>query len=185
LLFGKLHYDSIDDAVNDFMEKLDCEIDSCEYGLWGHSMGGIMAFELAISIGSLNRNKPKSVIISGNNPFHLPKIMEPLHNLSDAEFIDKIMEMGGTPPSLFEHQELKDLFLPILRRDFKLGFDYKYIGNFGIIDIPLTSVMGNQENISEVDRFRWAELTSSNCSIINLNGNHFLFMRMYANVKYH
>jgi len=172
-LFGKEHYENVEEAVGDLLQVIEDDIEDCEYGLWGHSMGGMIVYELAKRIDSLGKNKPKNVIVSGKKPLHIPRTDEPVHNLPDEEFIKEVVELNGTPNNFFENKELRELFLPILRKDFKLVYEYKHDENVGNIDIPLTAVMGSKEEISDIEKIRWNELTCGKCKIITLHGDHF------------
>ncbi|WP_432403803.1 thioesterase II family protein [Wukongibacter sp. M2B1] len=166
-------YETIDEAIDGTLRIIRDSIKNCEYGIWGHSMGAIIAYELGNRINELELKKPKNIIVTGKKPLHLKDDEEPIHELPDDEFIKEVIELNGTQKGVFENEELKKLFLPVLRNDFKLVHEYKYKKPLNEFDIPLTVITGNKDNIRDVELFRWNDLTSSKCKIIILEGDHF------------
>lgn len=93
------------------------------YALLGHSMGAAFAYELARYWSALGR-PPVAVVLVGRNGPTARRILPDLHGLPDDAFLDAVHRLGGTPPQLFEHQELVDLFLPVMRADFTVSETY-------------------------------------------------------------
>ncbi len=53
-LFGEKCYETVEEATIGTLEKIEKQIHNCEYGIWGHSMGAIVAYELGRLIDKKN-----------------------------------------------------------------------------------------------------------------------------------
>lgn len=91
---------------------------------FGHSLGSIVAYELARALESGHARKLQKLIVSAKNAPHVPRTTPPLHHLPDAEFIDALRQYGGTPDEILDDWELMQLQLPMLRADFALSETY-------------------------------------------------------------
>src|SRR6516165_9579707 len=60
------------------------------YVLFGHSLGALIAFELARAISAQNRTGPAQIIVSGHAAAHLPRDTPPMHLLPEAEFFERL-----------------------------------------------------------------------------------------------
>lgn len=88
------------------------------YALFGHSMGAVLANEVARQLGHAGAPLPSHLFASGRRPPHWPNPDPPLHPLSDAEFVAEIQRRyGGIPAEVAQHQEVMDMLLPSLRAD--------------------------------------------------------------------
>lgn len=84
--------------------------------LYGHSMGARIAFELLHLLPAALQ--PQAVVLSGAPAPFLPPTTRDVANKDRAAFIQLLREMNGTPADILENDELLDLFLPMLQRDF-------------------------------------------------------------------
>lgn len=87
--------------------------------LFGHSLGGYVAYEVARQLQAA-QIPPAGLVISGAAP---PDILASrqqrgLRHLPDAEFLSAVSRFGGMPPELLEIPDLVSLVLPTLRSDF-------------------------------------------------------------------
>jgi len=167
-------YKSIDDAVNDVYNKIFPDLNREPYALFGHSMGGIIAYELAYKIRENGLPNPLHVFFSGRGAPHIPDEDEEWwHDLPDAEFKEKILELGGTPKEFFEHPELLEVLLPMLRTDFKIAETYRHNGEVNPLDYNITVFIGKDEDFEAERVHGWREHTKQVCSIHYFEGEHF------------
>jgi len=84
---------------------------------YGHSMGALIAFELA---RSLQATTAFNQAIFSFPPASPPSSLRrpPIHTLPDAAFIREMRRINGTPAEVLDCNELMDLMLPTLRADF-------------------------------------------------------------------
>ncbi|MDX6364022.1 MAG: hypothetical protein QOC85_3032, partial [Streptomyces sp.] len=93
------------------------------YVLLGHSMGAAFAYEIGRYWSALGR-PPAGVVVVGRNGPTARRILPDLHTLAAPAFLESVRRLGGTPPQLFEHPELVELFVPVLRADFTISETY-------------------------------------------------------------
>lgn len=169
-----VNYDSIDDAVDDVFSIIKDELSQSPYALYGHSMGSMIAFELAYKIRNAGLPAPKHIILSGRAAPQISRENKrQLHHLADEEFKSQLLEMGGTPKEFFEHPELLELFLPILKGDFRLTETYVHAPKDAPLEVDMTVLSGNQDEDSMEDVEAWKIHTSGTCNIHHFDGDHF------------
>lgn len=89
------------------------------YAIYAHSMGALVATELLAQLNARRLPAPEAVFLSGRNPPH-HRYPRCLHQLSDADFLAEIQQLGGTSAAFFAEQQVVGTFLPILRADYRL-----------------------------------------------------------------
>src|SRR5581483_12002019 len=77
--------------------------------LFGHSMGARIVFEIARNLRRENRPMPRHLFVSGSPAPQIKDEDPPTYNLPEAEFIDEVRKLNGTPKEVLEHQELLQL----------------------------------------------------------------------------
>ncbi len=94
------------------------------FALYGHSMGALVAFELARELRRTGRKVPIYLIISGFGAPELSTRGPQTAHLPDDQFIEALRKLEGTPPEVLANRELMQLMLPILRTDFAIVEKY-------------------------------------------------------------
>lgn len=168
------NYKSIDNAVDDVFNIIKNELTQEPYVLCGHSMGTMIAFELAYKIKEQGLPGPIHIIFSGRCAPHIPRDNKrTLHHLPDDEFKKEMLEMGGTPKEFFEHPELMEVFLPLLRGDFTLTETYVHPPKDAPLDVDFTVLSGKQDEDTTEEVEAWRIHTTGNCDIHYFEGDHF------------
>jgi medium-chain acyl-[acyl-carrier-protein] hydrolase len=98
------------------------------YALFGHSMGALLSFAVALRLQLSPQPVPlpRHLFLSGCHPPQAGNFGAQMHLLPRDEFIARLRELGGTPDEVFQHEELLDLLLPIIRADYELVDSYRY-----------------------------------------------------------
>jgi medium-chain acyl-[acyl-carrier-protein] hydrolase len=137
-------------------------------------MGALLGYELARKIAASSHPKPDQLFLSGMNPPHIKDEAKMYHLLPDDEFKKKILNIGGTPPEVFEHQELLEIFIPLLRADFRILETYKFIIDNSVLDCPITLFYGaGDEEVASQTMNEWQRYTRSSCQLHQYEGGHF------------
>lgn len=90
------------------------------YALFGHSLGGLLAFELAHALAARKAPAPLALFASGTaGPAHRD-VSEYAVEKTDEQLIARLRELQGTAEEVLANAELMQLMLPILRADFLL-----------------------------------------------------------------
>ena len=151
------------------------------FAFFGHSMGALIAFELAKKLRNKKAPQPFHLFVSGRRAPQI-KPAPPIHNLSDNQFIEKLRKYGGTPEAVFQEPQLLDLFLPILRADFALNDNYTYI-NEKPLKCPVTAFFGTHDKIAPKDYVSaWKEQTDSQFDLHMIKGGHFFLNEQTENM---
>ena len=153
------------DALYPYLDKPFC--------FFGHSVGAILGYEVARALIEQIDVAPAALIVSGSTAPQLRNRPEPLHLMSDEDFVQALKRFDGTPESVLQNKELMELMLPILRADFTL--DETYTFSYGqTLSCPIYALAGAKDTESYPESIKpWRELTSGIFEFCELNGNHF------------
>ncbi len=169
-------HSSIEDIVSDVYELIKEEIQQSSYAFYGHSMGSLIAYELCQKIKQFEQPAPDHVFFSGHRAPNLPRREENLYHLTDDDFINGIVELGGTSREVFMQKELRELFLPVLRADFEAVELYQFKGKEKLShDISVLSGSDDDLLLSEI--LGWRDHTEAESYFYELEGDHFFINR--------
>jgi medium-chain acyl-[acyl-carrier-protein] hydrolase len=96
------------------------------FAFFGHSMGALIAFELARLLRAEAGVEPSHLFAAGSRAPRIPDPDPTVYDRPDAEFIEHLRRLNGTPSDVLEHPELMALMLPLLRADFEAVETYRY-----------------------------------------------------------
>lgn len=141
---------------------------------YGHSMGGLVAFEVARELRRRGQPLPLHLIVSARRAPHLPDPDAPLHTLSDAAFVREMQRRyDGIPAAVLNSPELLALFVPILKADFAVIETYAY-QPAPPLDLPISAFGGTHDHTLRVgDLEGWAEQTAGAFALQKFVGGHF------------
>jgi surfactin synthase thioesterase subunit len=145
------------------------------YALYGHSMGALIAFELARRLHRERGRLPSCLMVAGSTAPHLVTCDEPLHTIpDDRHFIDEVArEYGGIPDVVMSHDELRQLMIPALRADLSLVESYVYRPS-PPLPVPLAAYGGTLDpGVTEIGVTEWRRHTTSRFSSRLFTGDHF------------
>jgi medium-chain acyl-[acyl-carrier-protein] hydrolase len=97
------------------------------FAFFGHSMGALVAFELARRLAAEGLPGPVHLWASGRRGPSVPDEREPSYGLPEPEFIEELRRLDGTPEEVLRSRELLGLILPLLRADLEFCETYRYI----------------------------------------------------------
>ncbi|MBD2681692.1 MULTISPECIES: thioesterase II family protein [Nostoc] len=150
------------------------------FAFFGHSMGGLVSFELTRLLRLEYNLKPFHLFISARRAPQIPPTKPPIHGLPEAELLEELRTLNGTPKAVLENPELMQIFLPFLRADFAVLETYNYTPQQPL-DCPITIFGGWQDKeVSHEALQAWREQTTATCSLQMFDGDHF-FIHPYQN----
>lgn len=142
------------------------------FAFFGHSMGGVVAFELARYLSQRHAIDPVHLFVSASRPPHIWGTRL-VHQLPEKDFIDLIRNSGGMPERVLQSNEFMELIQPILRADFTL-IETLPCNDCSPLSIPITAFGGIEDTFVTPDMVdAWRKYTSSTFSIKMLPGDHF------------
>lgn len=143
------------------------------FALFGHSMGGLVSFELARLIRRKYGLLPVHLFVSGRRAPQVPDPDPPIHALPEPAFKEELRRLNGTPEAVLENKELMQLLIPILRADFAVLETYVYATE-PPLECPITAFGGLQDCKVSCDHLEaWRNQTSASFSLQMLPGDHF------------
>ena len=143
------------------------------FALFGHSMGAAVGFEVTRLLRREGGPRPAHLFVSGRSAPQLRKPQRHAYKLPEAEFIEELRRLKGTPAEVLEHPELMQLLLPLVRADFELIQTYT-AADEPPLDVPLTAFGGlMDEDVSRECLEAWGAQTTRAFGYRMLPGDHF------------
>lgn len=151
------------------------------FAFFGHSLGGLIGFELAQQLRRVEGHAPAQLFISARRAPHLPEPFPPIHHLPDAEFIAEMRRRyQGIPAAILQVPELLEVMLPMLRADFAVFETYAYVEREPLA-CPIAVFGGEQDGIANRDDLNaWRKHTRSRFSMQIFPGGHFYWRETQA-----
>ncbi|PIA70687.1 thioesterase II family protein [Pseudomonas sediminis] len=147
--------------------------DDLPYAFFGHSLGALVAFELAHHCVRRGLPPPRHLFVSASGaPRH--RVGAPRYDLlSDGELLIKLRDYAGTPPEVLANQELMALLLPAIRADFALLRHYRYQPR-PRLDVPMSVLAGQDDaHVGQETLHDWQTETRAGCALHRFEGGHF------------
>jgi medium-chain acyl-[acyl-carrier-protein] hydrolase len=143
------------------------------FAFFGHSMGGLVSFELAHLLRENYNLSPVHLFISGRRAPQIRASKPLIHHLPKPKFLNELGRLNGIPRAVLENAELMELFLPILRADFTAIETYIYTSK-PLLNCPITVLGGLQDlRVSYEELEAWRKQTNANFSMQMFQGDHF------------
>lgn len=149
------------------------------FALYGHSMGALLAFEVARQLRREMEKIPVHVFVGARRAPAVPAQSAGVHDLPDAEFLEEIRRLGGVPQEVLQSQGAMRFFLPLWRDDFALAASYTYRSEPPLA-CPITAFGGIlDDEVPLEDLEAWRSETSVSFALHTLPADHF-FLRSHT-----
>lgn len=143
------------------------------FALFGHSMGGLIAYEVTRLLERDGGPVPERLVVSAARPPHRVLPGAP-HELDDAGLVDWMTRLGGAPAELLANADLLGLLLPTLRADLTLCANFFASAEHDQVRVPITALAGDGDPLaSAADVAQWERWTSGWFDLRVLVGGHF------------
>lgn len=143
------------------------------FSLLGHSMGALVAFELAHAWRERHA-APHRLWISGRRAPEIPADLPHLHTLPDRELLLAVQRRyQALPDAVLAHPELVEMMLPVLRADFSCVETYRCPPRSPLA-VPLSVLRGTADRwVDDTARTGWARHTTNQTDEHVFSGGHF------------
>ncbi|MFB8206143.1 thioesterase II family protein [Kitasatospora purpeofusca] len=162
----------IADAVAELTPRILADAgDRADLALFGHSLGAVLAYEIARELERIGHPGLRHLFVSGSPGPHDGRT-ERATGLADEEFIAGVQRFAGYRHAAFDDPELVEVLLPILRADVELHENYRPTGT-ALLSVPVTALRGERDElVSRAQAEQWAARTSGPFSYRELPGGH-------------
>ncbi|MEU7281419.1 alpha/beta fold hydrolase [Streptomyces sp. NPDC045431] len=151
------------------------------YAFFGHSMGAVLAYELARELEGRGVPGPCHLFLSGRFA-PTPQGDDTDRLDTDEKILAMIRRLGGTVGAVFDDPDVLEMVMPPLRAD------YRAIGTYTWrpgppLDTPLTVLVGDRDPVVPVDAaVGWCAHTTAPAQMKVLTGGHFYLDQRTAEV---
>jgi pyochelin biosynthetic protein PchC len=143
------------------------------FAFFGHSMGAIIAFEVARRIGQGEAGRgPTHMFVSGRPgpPRHRNR---DLHRAGNPALIAELRSLGATDPRLLENSEVLELILPTMRADYTASETYRFEPG-PPLSCDITAMIGDRDSLNTIeDATAWSAHTTGAFGLRVYPGGHF------------
>lgn len=172
---GKAPYTDADSLVTYLLPELATMLDR-PFALFGHSMGGIVAYHLSYRLAKAGLPRPAWLGVSARRaPAISPDPPESMvYSRPDEQLKKFVRDLGGTPDAVLAESSLWAMISPILRADLCASENW-HSGMIEPFAPPPLSVFGGTEDpaVSEEQLDAWNSVGSTVVGQHRFAGGHF------------
>lgn len=156
---------------NDCFSQVYSKIYADEIVLFGHSMGGYTAFDIALKMAMLLPEIKTNLVISGINPPQV--IINKKSQLEDELFLEYFNRNRLFYGELAENPKLQWLYLPVIKADMSVCESY-ILPSGACVNCDINILYGSDDLVTSYEKLlEWRKLTTANFSINQFKGGHF------------
>ncbi|WP_328615439.1 alpha/beta fold hydrolase [Amycolatopsis sp. NBC_00355] len=146
------------------------------YLLFGHSMGGWMAFDVADRLQRRGGPLPETLIVSSANaPSRglTPRDMFPAQQDTDEQLVMWMRTNGLLPGYVLDDPELSEMALELMRADIRVRDTFGYTEG-ATVGVPLQVLTGADDDVIVPETAeQWKSLARNGYQHVELPGGHF------------
>ncbi|WP_243726870.1 thioesterase II family protein [Actinocrispum wychmicini] len=163
--------DSIPELTGRIVDALG-EYDDRPFAFFGHSMGALVAYEVARTLQGRGGTLPRCLFVSGRQAPSVPHRGK-THATDDAGLLEELRRIGGTDPRFLDEPDLAAAIVRVTRNDYRAVDRYRWAPG-PPLECPVTALTGANDPQAAVDEVAvWREFTSVGFDLRVFPGGHF------------
>lgn len=141
---------------------------------FGHSMGALVAFELAREWRRRGVRQPATLLVSAAAAPPVDRSQALLHRRDDRALLEAVADAyGGLERTVIDHPELQATYGGLLRADFAVCETYRYARE-APLDCRIVAFGGREDKVvPSADLEAWRFETTARFALTVLRGGHF------------
>ncbi|MFE7843032.1 thioesterase II family protein [Streptomyces sp. NPDC057474] len=172
--------DSVADLADQVASALTGWADDRPLTFFGHSMGALVAFEVARRMERLGRG-PVRLFASGRRAPSRTRD-EHVHTLDDDGVIAELRKLAGTDAQVLQDEELLRMVLPAIRSDYRAVETYRCAAG-AVVRCPVTVLTGDTDPRTSLEEAgAWSDHTEAGSDLRVFSGGHFFLSERPAEV---
>lgn len=167
---------SVDEAVISIAQAVVPAINGRDFVIFGHSMGGLIAYALTAKLEKDYGMSPDLCVISASS-INICAKKQKVSEMSDEELIQELSSYGGMDEQLLSLPDYLKMYLDIIRNDYKIIEDFAASDKTSVRS-PFRLYSGTEDTlIAKDDMKEWYGLTSSGVTEKVFEGDHFFIKK--------
>ena len=159
---------NIDSFLNDFMPDFNKMMDK-PFAFLGHSMGGLIAFEVIRELRRKQLAQPMQLFISSTSGLTAYNKSSVDYRLPNEKIVEQYPHLHL---DVIQNKEMQEMLITILKADLQLLYDYEYKKEM-LLDIPITVFHGESDKRVKIDQIeQWEKETLSSFKLFSRPGGH-------------
>ncbi|MFI7291529.1 thioesterase II family protein [Streptomyces anulatus] len=139
--------------------------------LFGHSLGAVLAYEIARNLDRAGAARPVHLFVSGS-PGPWTGRSDRATGLDDDAFLGQVEAFAGYKHEALEDPDMRELLLPLLRADVEMHENYRPPSR-DRLGIPVTSLRGTTDDlVTREQAEEWREATAAEFGFLEIPGHH-------------
>ena len=139
--------------------------------VFGHSLGAVLAYELARRASREAGFQVERLVVSGS-PVPSRQRDRRATGLSDDQFLQQVSDLAGYRHPVLEDPEMRELLLPALRADVEMHEAYRP-GQLDVLAASITCLRGRDDAlVSAAESASWQEVTHRPLDLVEVAGGH-------------
>ncbi|MFI9123642.1 thioesterase II family protein [Streptomyces bikiniensis] len=170
-MFIEEPFRDVSDAAEALAPQIADQVSSGPVALFGHSLGAVIAFELARRLERNSEVRLTHLFVSGS-PGPWSRRTQRATGLPEDRFLAQIQEFAGYRHDALSDPDLREILLPVLRADVEMHENYKPDSDTPL-RTPIISLRGTDDHlVSRIQAEEWSQATTSDFRLVEVTGGH-------------
>ncbi|MEO6087650.1 MAG: alpha/beta fold hydrolase [Umezawaea sp.] len=155
--------------VRTAVEGLLPDVTGSRVALFGHSLGAVLAYELAVALQ--DTTEVLALFASGSPRPGDPRA-DRATGLPDDEFLARVAGFAGVTHEALDDPEMREMVLPTLRADVEMHENYLPSTESGLA-VPVVAVRGEDDDLVTYEQAEsWSKVAAGRFEHVELPGGH-------------